>query len=108
MKPEDIEVNEPIILNQTQMKRAKLFELSDEVQAVAIKQTNEEENPEISIKFLREKEGVFIDFQINMEYKTVKERESIFKELQSEPLVNMYNTIIKNSGLPSELIINKI
>lgn len=106
MKPEEIEVNEPIILNQNQMKRVKLFELSNEVQAVATRLTNKEENPEIIVEFLREKEGCFIDFKINMEYKTAEERDSIFNILESERLVNMYNKIINNSGLPSELIIN--
>lgn len=78
-------------------KRVKLFDLSESVQAVVIKDESTTGKPCLSVNFYTESDGLYFHFSFESEYETEELRDKNFCDDHTEQLIRIYNQIIEQT-----------
>lgn len=89
------------------MSRVKLFQLSENVQAVAVKDQSPNDKPCIKVTIYTDAHGAFMDFAFTSEHDTEELRDTNFDEDHTQQLIRIFNKVNIQSGLELEAIPEK-
>lgn len=86
------------------MKRVKLFDLSDKVQAVAVKNTADGDKPSIDFNIHTEAAGAWVSFSWTAKYKDDETRDGAFDNLIEAGIIAVFNEVVTQNDLPLDTI----
>lgn len=87
------------------MKRVKLFDLSETVQAVCIKNTSDDDKPSITFQIYTFAHEAWVNFSWEAKFKSQEVRDENFEKIQVDGIATVYNHVIIENGLPLETIL---